>query len=381
MQFSFSSFLHDRILGSPATEAFTDSKVNSYEDLHTDVQSILVPSMNPKGLTVHLLQPISKNFAFTHRLGLESGKPSSNPFMMMLGGGSKKPEVDEFNRPKLYRRYALGGIYTNVLDNGMKIRATSQLDLQLASKSVFLCDVYGNDRLKFQLQVMDDLPTKFLSNIGLTTSIKGIDYVASVRASFNHASGLDTIVSYHQRLNPGSPITLGGELGFVPSRVSARIKETLPSNKPIEWAIGGAYTSPESKLRTSLHIDGSANRYRSGFPTLSLHSFQPINDNSVFVNKFMVDLGTKHSMLASGFKLKFRNTNSTISSMMDSYRTIRTIIERQPLQDLKISLSSIIELKQDGKNEFGFKISYGVSNPIVKPLSPIAISREIFGAS
>lgn len=63
---SMSERISRAILGDPL-EAGLLPKPISYEDLHNDVQSILIPPMYPKGINVHFLQSIKKNFALQHR--------------------------------------------------------------------------------------------------------------------------------------------------------------------------------------------------------------------------------------------------------------------------------------------------------------------------
>ncbi len=54
------------LLGDPV-EAALQAAPTSYEDVHAVVQSILLPPMLPKGLTVHVLQSQNKQFALQHR--------------------------------------------------------------------------------------------------------------------------------------------------------------------------------------------------------------------------------------------------------------------------------------------------------------------------
>lgn len=63
---SFSERISRAILGDPL-EAGLLPKPIAYEDVHNDVQSILIPPMYPKGINVHYLQSIKKSFALQHR--------------------------------------------------------------------------------------------------------------------------------------------------------------------------------------------------------------------------------------------------------------------------------------------------------------------------
>lgn len=42
-------------------------RITSYEDVHNDVQSILIPPTVPKGISVHILQSLNKSFAVQHK--------------------------------------------------------------------------------------------------------------------------------------------------------------------------------------------------------------------------------------------------------------------------------------------------------------------------
>jgi hypothetical protein len=54
------------ILGNPYDDGL-QRPVQSYEEVHSDAQSILLPNTFPPGLTVHYLQAMSKHFALQHR--------------------------------------------------------------------------------------------------------------------------------------------------------------------------------------------------------------------------------------------------------------------------------------------------------------------------
>ena len=89
--------------------SLVQARVPSYEETHAEVQGILLPPTLPKGVSVQLLQPLSRHFALTHRVLLESGKPASNnPFAAMMGGGPP-PVRAEGARRRLGRRAAAAG--------------------------------------------------------------------------------------------------------------------------------------------------------------------------------------------------------------------------------------------------------------------------------
>lgn len=60
------SRLTTAVLGDPV-DAGLQPKPTSYEEVHADVQSILLPSMYANGVSVHLLQPLNKHFALQHK--------------------------------------------------------------------------------------------------------------------------------------------------------------------------------------------------------------------------------------------------------------------------------------------------------------------------
>ena len=57
------------IVGDPSAEGLHARTNLTYEELHAEVQSILIPANLPKGVGLHVLQPLSKTFALTHRRG------------------------------------------------------------------------------------------------------------------------------------------------------------------------------------------------------------------------------------------------------------------------------------------------------------------------
>ena len=54
------------VLGDPV-EAALAPRATSYEEVHGDVQGILIPPTFPKGITVHLTQSLNKHFALQHK--------------------------------------------------------------------------------------------------------------------------------------------------------------------------------------------------------------------------------------------------------------------------------------------------------------------------
>jgi len=60
------SFLARAVLGDPV-EAALAPPLTSYEDVHADAQSILLPPMCAKGVSLSVLQPLNKRFALVHK--------------------------------------------------------------------------------------------------------------------------------------------------------------------------------------------------------------------------------------------------------------------------------------------------------------------------
>jgi hypothetical protein len=71
------------VFGDPNTEGL-QSRVGSYEELHAEAQSILVPPVYPAGLTVQLLQSLNKNFGITHRCGDSWGGRSAGVLLCVM---------------------------------------------------------------------------------------------------------------------------------------------------------------------------------------------------------------------------------------------------------------------------------------------------------
>jgi hypothetical protein len=90
---------------------------------------------------------------------------------------------------------------------------------------------------------------------------------------------------------------------------------------------------------------------------------------------------------AVGYKMRFRNTLTTVQGVLDTYGVVRTVVEREPLKDVKIGgyLEARIGPSHAGsqgeKSHLGFRITVGATSPIGPPLSPCTMSREIFAAT
>ena len=95
----------------------------------------------------------------------------------------------------------------------------------------------------------------------LSVELRGLDYASVARVMFRGASGTELFVSNHQRIAPGSPLTLGGEvllsqsrLWGIPAAAAKAVSQVAGAKgaaafaSPVEWAVGGTYTTDKSKV-------------------------------------------------------------------------------------------------------------------------------------
>lgn len=133
---------------------------------------------------------------------LESAKKDPNPLAALFGGGGKQKDES-------HRIFGLGGILTHRFENGGSLRAFTQLDTYGFSKLTALVDPTGTNRLRLTAQMASNRSAGSSSlDWALSTVLRGSDYAATARIM----SGPEIGVSYNQRLLPGSPISLGGEV-------------------------------------------------------------------------------------------------------------------------------------------------------------------------
>lgn len=158
---------------------------------------------------------------------------------------------------------------------GGKHRFAGQYDPENGNgKSTWVGDIWGDGRLRLQAQVVDaraDNKTEW----GFTARLRGEDYVAVARVKDSPEVG----VSYNQRLCPGSPITLGGEMFLNIASLRAVGKAggkgdkgpAAPPKRPMDWAIGAAYDAGGHKVRTpcTLHLAPAAVTHPPLAPTSS----------------------------------------------------------------------------------------------------------------
>jgi hypothetical protein len=114
---------------------------------------------------------------------------------------------------------------------------------------------------------------------------------------------------------------------------------------------------------------------------MSVHHLYRVTDRSALAAKMMINTSNGNSMIAAGYRLRFRNTLSTLHGMVDSYGSVRVVVEREPIKDVRIGASLEAPLSAGGAATLGFKIGLGAPSPITAPLSPCTLSRDIFSAA
>jgi hypothetical protein len=412
------------LLGDPS-DASLLPPVGSYEDLHNAAQSVLLPPTYAKGLSFHLLQPLTRHFAAQHRLSF-APRPQTEPSPM-------NPE------PKFVpgeRAYAVGAVSTHALDSGGKWRLAGTVDVEkLSLRGTLLGDVWGEGRLRVLAQgaagPVEPPPAAHSARSGAratrprwegewagTATLRGADYVAVARLKHGPELG----ASYCQRLAPGSPVTLGGELVLSVPELSAAAGGGGSASgarrpRPLELALGAAYDAADS--RTSAHYAATSS-FSSG--VLSLQHLLRVTERSHLAAKLITDCAVTQSMVAVGYRMHFRNTRTTLHGMADSYGSIRQVrgggggclappgaarrpagptpapcataltahatrahatlflpaqvLETEPMKDLKVGLSICTSVSKH--TEVGFKATLGAVPQFQAPLSPVTMTRDIF---
>jgi hypothetical protein len=136
-------------------------------------------------------------------------------------------------------------------------------------------------------------------------------------------------------------------------------------------------TTAAATAQTSLHLDFTGTRSR----TLSVHHLYRVTDRSTLAAKTIVDTGSLGSMAAAGYRLRFRNAAAAVTGEADTYGNVRLLLEREPLKDVKLAFSAELKLLgEGGSNTFGAQLSVGQQPALPRLLSPITITRDIFGA-
>lgn len=381
------------ILGDPFSEGLPPP--TTYEGLHHLSQDILIPLSYAVGATVNVTQPISENFALTHRMYLESGKQRS-PMMMMPGLAPKV--ADEPSR----RHYALGAVFSKAFPDGGKLRVASSMSNAGAFKTVAKYAPFGSDRVVLTGQFSDAWNRGKAAvgpDVAMSAEVRGADYGATARLLSRGSAtdgGKEVSVSYLQRLAPGSPLSFGGEVLFnasrflgipaaaaasaAPASASKGTAQTAAPKKVIpalEWSVGGAFDSANGT--TSLHVDCASGPYRDpGVPVFALHHVQRVTDRSMLVGKVLVrpDLA---SMFAIGYRLRFRNTGTVLTGNVDSYGGLTTLIDRELSRTARVGLYSKVDLLRRAAPELGLRMTIGGMAPIPPQRSPVLLSRNILG--
>jgi hypothetical protein len=359
-------------------------RASSYEDVHADVQSIVLPPLFPRGLNVSLLQSLNKSLALVHRVRLEPGELQKGPFGPQPGPGM--------------RSYVLGAVLTNATKSPWLGEGKHRLSLffdpeRLFGRALLVSDVFGDGRLRLNgrmdssanylrygtLAPADDAKKSGGSSLippvmALSATLRGEDFVSVGRVS--RISGLECAFSYNQRLFPGSPWTVGGEtLLNVPALVGASKK------RPLEWALGAARDSG-NQHKSAVHI-ASTGSFSS---VLSLHHVFHASDRSSIAAKFMLSPKSTDSMFAVGYRMRLQGTNSTVNGMVDSYGTVKVVVDREAMKDVRLGASVEARLGPgasrdgpEGAATFGLNISVGAPLLQPAPLSPITMNRDVFG--
>jgi hypothetical protein len=287
-----------QVPGNVAGDPYAQIKQNdvpTYEELHGEAQSILVPAGVPPGLQVNITAPVAgTSMALSSRFFLASEKKEQNPFAALFGGGA--PKKDD-GRPT--RLFSLGGIFVHRLSEGGGLRLFSQIDTTNVVKSTALCQF---PTTAGQVSLISQLVSEKRSGgawpgiqYGLTAALRGMDYSATMRASSpdDSYSMPDLGLSYLQRLSAGSPLLLGGEMWFSPSTFKAVRRSPGPmQDNPLNWAIGGCYDTGISK--TSLHFSNTG----VNKPLVNMQHLHRVTKNSTLVAKMITDLGFSRSMVS-----------------------------------------------------------------------------------
>lgn len=285
----------EKVFGRPELQVRTHD-VPSYEELHAEVQSILVPAEIPAGIQVNAVQDVAKNVAVSARMFLKSEKKDPNPFAAMMGGGAPKA-------PTQSRIFALGGILTHKFGGGAGVRLFGHLDNCGILKSTLLLRTrVGAGPLTITGQAAGTLPKLGDGMMSAAAQLKGADYTAVVRAATDTPRRMpDVGVSYLQRFSPGSQLSLGGELWLLPAALRAAVAPpgaagaaaAAAAGPPLTWTVGGALDSGLAK--TGVHVVAPFSP--AGYPLVHLHHLYRMTERTTLVSKLIFDLGFQRSMV------------------------------------------------------------------------------------
>ena len=132
---------------------------------------------------------------------------------------------------------------------------------------------------------------------------------------------------------------------------------------------------PTSPLQSACHLDFTAGRSH----TLSAHHLYRVTERSTLAAKFIADTRSLNSMAAAGYRLRFRNTATTVTGEVDTYGKVRVLLEREPVKDLRVALSGeVVTAAAGGPSTFGLQVSVGPQAALPRQVSPITITRDVF---
>ncbi len=320
------SSLLTAILGDSISAALAP-RVVSYEDVHADAQSVLLPPEYASGLTVHVLQSLNKRFALFHKVGLEPGELVADPMFGWVPGPGR-------------RSYALGALVTGGGGGAgaAKWRASGQLDAENGvGRGALLSDVWGDGRLRVAAAVVDAAAPAGRARErewALSGTLRGAESVGVLRAR----NGPELYASYNQHLAPGSAVTVGGEANVSVPELRALAKaaggggggagargddDAGAAPRPLEYTLGAAFDAGAHK--TSVHVAVSKAYARGVF---SAHHVVRLTERATLAGKIIVNAESKESMAAAGYRLAFRNTATTLHGMIDTYGNTRQVRRR-----------------------------------------------------
>jgi hypothetical protein len=327
---------------------------SSYEDVHSSAQSVLLPPLYPHGCTVHVVQPLGRHFASQGKMQiLLNPEPPKVTFM----GPVPSPGL---------RNLSLGliGSFSDPLLFGGKWRVAALAGAP--TRATLLGDVWGNGRLRV-------FGAAAKEGAALSATLTGEDYVAVARArrAGEGGGGGELLASYNQRLAPGSPLQVGGECCVsLKSLAAGAGSGGAGTVSPFEFAVGAAWDGGTS--RSALHFSRYGS-YATG--TLSAQHSLRVTERATLASKLIVNLESKHSMVAAGYRLHFRNTLTTLHGTVDSYGSLKQMVEYEPMKDFRVGLS--LEAKSLAEAHVGMKVTLGPLPKVQIPLSPLTMSRAL----
>lgn len=113
--------------------------------------------------------------------------------------------------------------------------------------------------------------------------------------------------------------------------------------------------------------------------TVSLHHVTRVNERATLAAKAIADTSNWNSMVSAGYRMRFRNTATTLHGQVDSYGNVRLVVEREPVKDVRVAFGAEMRLMDKPENSFGLRLSVGSTAPLPRNLSPILMSRDVFG--